>query len=111
MNKKQKEEVLIGAVALLALLFLGTFSYSLDKQNSPTGAVSGESYVFDLCLTKYGRDLDGNYEYEKIEDCREYVRSLEKTGDNKGTPRLYLSSDRTAFQNNENSPAEASFRD
>lgn len=100
MEKSEKEGTVVGAVALIGLLFIAVFSSVPMTEQSVTGAVSGESYVFEMCLKKYGRDLYGKYDYEKIEDCREQVQYLEKKGgDNKGTPRLYLSSDRTAYQN------------
>lgn len=100
MGKNEKEGTIVGAVALLGLFLIGVFSYAPLSEDTVTGAVSGESYVFEMCLKKYGRDLYGKYDYEKIEDCREQVQYSEKQGgDNKGTPRLYLSSDRSEFQN------------
>lgn len=102
MGKSEKEGTVVGAAALLGLLFIAVFSSTSLTKESITGAVSGESYVYEMCLKKYGRDLYGKYDWEKIEYCREQVQYSEKKGgDNKGTPRLYLSSDRSAYQNEE----------
>lgn len=102
MNETEKSGTAIGAAALIGLFLISSFSYIMTGSETITGAVTGESYVFEMCLKKYGHDSDGNLDYEKIKDCRNAVQTLEKArgnGDNKGTPRLYLSSDRSAYQN------------
>lgn len=100
----EKNGTIIAATAIVGLFLIGTLPFILQTSETPTGAVSGESYKYEMCLVKYGRDSQGNLDYEKIKQCRENVRTTEKVtggGNNKGTPRLYLSSDRTAFQNQE----------
>ncbi len=86
----------IGALALIALILLSSFSILTDA--TITGAVAGESYKFEQCLKKYGRDLYGKWMWDEIAKCRDEVDNLAK-GKDKATPRLYLSDDRSEFQN------------
>ncbi len=86
----------IGTLALIALILLSSFSILIDA--TITGAVAGESYKFEQCLKKYGRDLYGKWLYDEIQKCREEVTKMEK-GKDKAIPRLYLSDDRSEFQN------------
>ncbi len=88
--------VSIGAFALIALIVVSAFSILTDA--TITGAVAGESYKFEQCLKKYGRDLYGKWMWDEIQKCREEVDEMSK-GKDKATPRLYLSDDRSEFQN------------
>ena len=88
--------VTIGAFALIALILLSSLSLFTDA--TITGAVAGESYLFEQCLKKYGRDIYGKWLYDEIQKCREEIDEMSK-GKDKATPRLYLSDDRSEFQN------------
>lgn len=81
----------IGAIALIVLVLLSSFSFVTDV--TITGAVAGESYRFEQCLKKYGRDIYGKWLWDEIQKCREEVDEMAK-GKDKATPRLYLSDDR-----------------
>jgi hypothetical protein len=86
----------IGALALIAMIFVSAFSIHTDA--TITGAVAGESYKFEQCLKKYGRDIYGKWLYDEIQKCREEVDEMAR-GKDKAIPRLYLSDDRTEYQN------------
>ncbi|MBI5073192.1 hypothetical protein HZA99_05210 [Candidatus Woesearchaeota archaeon] len=98
MNQEERSGTIIGGVALVCLLLIGTFSYVLTSSQTITGAVSGESAPYRWCMSKYGRNTDGSWAWDKIKDCREYYKELENSGD-ANIPRLYRSMDRSAFQN------------
>lgn len=98
MNKEERTGTIIGGVALVCLLLIGTFSYVLTSSQTITGAVAGESAPHRWCMSKYGRNEDGSWNWDKIKDCREYYKELENSGD-ANIPRLYRSTDRSAFQN------------
>ena len=96
MKENKSKTVLVGAVALVALLLMASFPYIADA--AITGAVAGESYRFEQCLKKYGTNNYGKWMYDEIQKCREEITKLEK-GKDKAIPRLYLSDDRSEFQN------------
>ncbi len=98
MNQEERNGTIIGGVALICLLFIGTFSYIMTSTQSITGAVAGESAPTRWCMSKYGRDSNGNLDYDKIYECRQYYKELENSGD-ANIPRLYRSMDRSAYEN------------
>ncbi len=86
----------VAAYALLAIIMMTGFSLWSSKYTI-TGAVVGQSAPYTLCLTKYGRDNDGNFDWEKIRQCRNMYKEIEEN--DAAVPRLYLSSDRSRYQN------------
>ena len=98
MDESERKVVTIGAIALIGLLVLSSFSFLGKHDATLTGAVAGESYRFEQCLKKYGRDLYGKWMWDEIQKCREEVDGMSK-GKDKAIPRLYLSDDRSEFQN------------
>lgn len=97
MDKSETKSMIICAIALIGILLMSSFSF-LTMDTTLTGAVAGESYKFEQCLKKYGRDLYGKWMWDEIQKCREEITKMEK-GKDKAIPRLYLSDDRQEFQN------------
>ncbi len=96
MAKCKGKCISIGAFALIALILLSSFSILTDA--TITGAIAGESYRFEQCLKKYGTNIYGKWMYDEIQKCREEITRMQK-GKDKAVPRLYLSDDRSEFQN------------
>lgn len=97
MDKSETKSTIIGAIALIGILLMSSFSF-LTTDATVTGAVAGESYKFEQCLKKYGRDIYGKWMWDEIQKCREEIDGMAK-GKDKAIPRLYLSDDRSEFQN------------
>lgn len=93
-----KECMKVAAYAIIALFVIAGFSL-WDSESTIIGAVTGKSSPYRMCLYKYGRDAQGNLDWEKIKECREMYEEMEKGGADE--PRLYFSSDRSAYQNEE----------
>lgn len=100
MNAEEKKGATIGAVALVGLLLISLMSSLEIGATSLTGAVAGNSYVYKMCLSKYGKDIYGEWMWDEIKDCRENILEMEKGREAK-SPRLYRSSDRSEYQNEE----------
>ncbi len=98
MNQEERTGTIIGGIALVCLLLIGTFSYVLESSQTITGAVAGKSAPSKTCMSKYRRNADGSWDWDKIKDCRDYYIELENSGD-ANIPRAYRSMDRSAFQN------------
>lgn len=96
MTKCKGKCLSIGVLALIVLILLSSFSILTTA--TITGAVAGESYKFEQCLKKYGRDIYGKWMWDEIDKCREQIDEMAK-GKDKATPRLYLTDDRSEFQN------------
>ncbi len=88
----------VAVCALIAILIMAGFSL-WSFENTITGAVTGKSSPYRMCLSKYGRDAEGSLDLEKIRLCREKYTKMEEGG--AAVPRLYLSSDRSEYQNEE----------
>lgn len=93
-----KKCIKVAVCALIAILIMAGFSL-WSSENTITGAVTGKSTPYRMCLSKYGRDAEGNLDWEKIRQCRERYTIMEEGG--ASIPRLYLSSDRSEYQNEE----------
>lgn len=89
MNAENKKKMLFAAV--LAVLLLSGIVTMYNSGSTITGAITGTSAVYQQCLTKYGRDATGHFDWDKIADCRNYYVALEK-GKDAEKPRLCLSS-------------------
>ncbi|PIN80035.1 hypothetical protein COV16_01535 [Candidatus Woesearchaeota archaeon CG10_big_fil_rev_8_21_14_0_10_34_8] len=88
MRKDHKNTTIIACVAVVALFLLGSLSGLKIADTDLTGAVTGNSYLYKLCLTKYGKDADGNLDWDKIQDCRKDILEKESTTP-KSTSRVY----------------------
>lgn len=88
--KKNKKKIISFGIVLGILLLLGIAAI-YGSGNTITGAITGTSAVYQQCLTKYGRDFDGQFDWNKIAQCRDYYVALEK-GRDAAIPRLCLSS-------------------
>lgn len=91
MNKEEKKTMRMGVLALFVLLFLAVLPFAQQRSQMPTGAITGNSYVYMQCLKEYGKDIYGQWDWEKINACREYYKTIEK-GSDAAIPRLCLSS-------------------
>lgn len=100
MNETEKRGILTGIVALFGLLLIATFPLIVQQQEAVVGAVVGNSYVYKMCMSKYGKDMNGEWMWDKIKECRENVLEMEKGREAK-SPRLYRSSDRSEYANEE----------
>jgi hypothetical protein len=100
MNESEKKGTLTGIIALFGLLLIATFPLIVQEQEGVVGAVVGDSYVYKMCLSKYGKDIYGEWQWDEIKDCREKVLEMEKGREAK-SPRLYRSSDRSEYANEE----------
>ena len=100
MNENEKKGTVAGIVALFGLLLIATFPLIVNPQEAVVGAVVGNSYVYKMCLSKYGRDINGAWLWDEIKECRDNILRMEK-GQKAKSPRLYRSSDRLEYANEE----------
>ena len=100
MNETEKKGTVAGIVALFGLLLIATFPLITTQQEAVVGAVVGNSYMYKMCLSKYGKDMNGEWLWDEIKECRDNILGMEKGREAK-SPRLYRSSDRSEYTNEE----------
>lgn len=89
MNGEERRGVIVGATALVGLLLISLINSVEIGGISLTGAAIKDSYFYENCLTKYGKDIYGDWQWEEIKNCREYYKAASK-GKDKAIPVLTL---------------------